>query len=62
MAAPSTLNEEEAAGKVIDELESEDFKLMDKEEVSQIAVMDPQEPILDVAIPESLDVKGPSHR
>jgi len=61
MAAPSTLNEEEAAGKVIDELESEDFKLMDKE-VSQIAVMDPQEPILDVAIPESLDVKGPSHR
>ena len=61
MAAPSTLNEEEAAGKVIDELESEDFKLMDKE-VSQIAVMDSQEPILDVAIPESLDVKGPSHR
>jgi len=61
MAAPSTLNEEEAAGKVIDELESEDFKLMDKE-VSQIAVMDPQEPILDVAIPESLDVKGPCHR
>jgi len=31
MAAPSTLNEGEAAGKVIDELESEDFKLMDRE-------------------------------